>query len=169
MSKHTKARKPLLKLNLRKPCLQPEKGFSFEVFFLLQRDQVWESFPRQSGRLPKRKRQTVLFLLPVKELNTVRMRTMYYLSWSQEIRSSFFLWNNKICRPEQRVICDQQWKYLDVAKTETIYLVALNTLNASLDHDAGLEVSRYRNLKKISTSRLRYIVCVLWVMMQVFN
>ena len=80
-----------------------------------------------------------------------------------------FLWNNKICRPEQRVICDQHWKYLDVGKTETIYLVALNTLNASLDHDAGLEVSRYRNLKKISTCRLRYIVCVLWVMMQVFN
>ena len=80
-----------------------------------------------------------------------------------------FLWNNKICRPEQRVICDQHWKYLDLGKTETIYLVALNTLNASLDHDAGLEVSRYRNLKKISTCRLRYIVCVLWVMMQVFN
>jgi len=78
------------------------------------------------------------------------------------IRSSFF-------RPEQRVICNQHWKYLDGGKTETIYLVALNTLNASLDHDAGLEVSRYRNLKKILTCRLRYILCVLWVMMQVFN
>ena len=90
MSKHTKARKPLLKLNLRRPCLQPEKRFSFKVFSLLQKDQVWESFPRQSGRLPARKRRTVLFLLPVKELNTVRMRTMYYLCSSQVIRSSFF-------------------------------------------------------------------------------
>ena len=63
----------------------------------------------------------------------------------------------------------RSWKYLNGGKTETIYLVALSTLNASLDHDAGLEVSRYRNLRKISTCRLRYILCVVWVMMQVFN
>ena len=40
------------------------------------------------------------------------------------------------------------WKYLDVGKTEPIYLVASNTLYGSVDHDAGFEVSRFRNLKR---------------------
>ena len=61
------------------PCLQQEKGSSFEFFSLLRRDQLWESFLWQSGRLPTRKRGTVLFLLRVKELNMACMRETYYL------------------------------------------------------------------------------------------
>ena len=92
ISTHTKARKHLLKSNLRTPCLQPEKGSSFEVFSLLQRDQLWESFLWQSGRLPTRKRQTLLFLLLVKELKMACMRKTDYLCSYQLIRSWFFLY-----------------------------------------------------------------------------
>ena len=90
ISKHTKASKQLLKSNPRKPCLQSVKGSSFEVFSLLQREQLWERFPRQSGKLPTRKRRTLLFLLPVKELNMACMRKTYYLRSCQLIRSFFF-------------------------------------------------------------------------------
>ena len=160
MNKNTKARKPLLKLNLRKPYLRPEKGSSFEVVSLLQTDQVWESFLRQSGWLPTRKRRTVLFLLPVKELNTVRMRTMYYLRSSQVIRSSFFYEIIKfvVLNKESYVtsigsismeeklklfislpwihwmrlwIMMQGLKYLDIETWKRYQLVALDTLYAS--------------------------------------
>ena len=120
MCKHTKARKPLLKLNRRKPCLQPEKGSSFEVFSLLQRDKLWESFPRQSGRLPTRKRRTVLFLLPgVKELNMACMRKTYYLRYCQLIRSYFFLYEViafffllDVSRTWSIYRCRKNWRYL---------------------------------------------------------
>ena len=55
MSKHTKARKPLLKLNLRKPCLQPEKGFSFEVFFSFAKRPSVRKFPATIRTASKKK------------------------------------------------------------------------------------------------------------------
>ena len=127
ISTHTKARKQLLKSNLRKPCLQPEKGFSFEVFSLLQRDQLWESFPRQSGKLPTRKRRTLLFLLPVKELNMACMRKTDYLRSCQLIRSLFFLY--EILAFSFLLDVSRTWSISRCRKTEDIYLVALNTLH----------------------------------------
>ena len=129
ISTHTKARKQLLKSNLRKQCLLPEKDSSFEVFALLQRDQLWESFLWQSGQLPTRKKKTLLFLLLVKELNLACMRNVlltYYLRSCQLIRSSFFCMKYLLFL--FFLMCPGLEVSLGVRKTEDIYLVALNTL-----------------------------------------
>ena len=118
MCKHTKARKPLLKLNLRKPCLQPQKGFSFEVFSLLQRDKLWESFPRQSGRLPTRKQQTVLFLLHVKELNMALWGRLIIWASASWFVHNFSVWSNyfffllDVSRTWSISQCRKNWRYL---------------------------------------------------------
>ena len=129
ISTHTKARKQLLKSNRRMPCLRREKGSSFEVFSLLQRDQLWESFLWQSGRLPTRKRQTLLFLLLVKELKMACMRKTYIIfahaSWYVHY---FFVWNTcfffllDVSRTWSISRCRKNWRSPSVT-LNTLYCV----------------------------------------------